>query len=97
MEGEILGPTVQITAVENGYLISAHYGPPKADLDSANSIINVALGGLKEGGDPAASFQKAFEQLRLQQSVKRKPVEHHVAKNIDEVMKLLAEILSVMK
>lgn len=87
---------VQIMPVENGFVITAHHDQKERNQEAAN-IFSSIVGAIGKSEDPAAAFKKAVDQIQLKEAVRRKPVEHHVAKNIDEVIKLLAEILGSMK
>lgn len=88
---------VQIIPVENGFVITAHYDLKKNGIQDMNTVIQTALGGLSDGGDPTLVFKKVMDQVQLKDAVRRKPVEHHVAKNLEEMVRLLTEILGSMK
>lgn len=91
-------PMVQITPVENGYLITAYNGKGKqGGLGDLSNVMNTIFAAVHEGKDPAEVFKKIVNQENLKESVKRKPVEYHVSKSIDEALKLVGEILGSMK
>lgn len=92
------GPMVQIMPVENGYLITAYNGNgKKTTMGDMSSIMNQIFGAMNSGEDPAQAFKKVVDQASMKEAVKRKSVEHHVSKNVDETLKLVGEILGSMK
>ena len=92
------GPMIQIMPVENGYLITAYNGRPGGNtLADASNIFNTLISSINKGGDPAEAFKKTLDSASLKESVRRKPVEHHVSKSVDETLKLIGEILGSMK
>jgi hypothetical protein len=88
------GPLVEIKPAENGFVITA-YNKVDRNVDTISLFSKVAEG--IQTGDPMAAIQKAMGSERLKESVRRKEVEHHVAKTADEALKILGEILGTMK
>lgn len=92
------GPMIQIMPVENGYLITAYNGRTNVNnLSEASAVFTTLITSINKGEDPTAAFKKTLDQASLKESVRRKPVEHHVSKSVEETLKLVGEILGSMK
>ena len=86
-------PLIEILPAENGYIITNYNKSPDSPMSGLMGEIVVGM----QGDDPAASFQKAINKINVKESVRRKEIEHHVAKSPEEALKILSEILSMMK
>ena len=87
---------IQITPVENGFMITTYTGRQASSQDTTD-LINNMFTAAGNSEDPIASAKKAFEQMALKSSTRRKSIEHHVAKSSEETIKLVSEILGTMK
>jgi hypothetical protein len=93
--GNTHGPSLQITPVENGYIISTFHG--QKERGDIPEMLSSVMNGFSSGEDPAESVAKAIGSIKIKESTRRKAVEHHIAKSIEEVLKLIPEILGSMK
>lgn len=89
------GPLIEISPAENGFIITAYNAV--ADPKGGTLDVFAKAFGHMTADDPMAAFKKAVDQANLKDSVRRKEVEHHVAKTAEEALRILSEILSTMK
>lgn len=85
---------VTIQRAENGYMIHVQHKRSPAE---GMGVFNDLMGAFTGGEDPGAALKKVMSKQQIKESTRRKPVETYVAKNIEELMKILLEVFKGME
>ena len=84
---------VKIVKAENGYLVHVSRGQNEAN--PANFLGEI-MGSFGEGGDPISAIKKMASKQELLQKTKQKAEELYVAKNAEELLALLKDVITTI-
>ena len=89
--------SVEIVRAENGFMIHVIHAVKNPGAEAMGMFGDIVGGFTAEGSDPISAFKKIASKKDMLEKTRRKPEEFYVAKNQDELMKILSEIFTSME